>query len=291
MIANTDMIDTAIIPIAGRAKRHEPLSRVVPKALLPLPHPDGLAVPVVHWTCAEAAAAGIEQALLVVSPDQQAVVEQYFAAAVSETHPLPLPPRIRTIVQPRPAGLGAAVSQAASELGEGRFLVMLGDHIYAHRRGIGACASQVIEAAGRYPAAVAMIGVQAVDAAELPRVGVLAGEPAGGRVYRCTDFVEKPDAETARLRLTTPDLEPGQFLAHCGLYMFGPQILDCLTEVASMRGSSEEVELAAAQSMLLDRHRGQYLACRIDGRAWDTGTPRGYIDTFTAFACPGAKES
>ena len=63
MMVATMKINKAIVPIAGLGSRMGPLGRVVPKVLLPLPHPAGLAVPLVHWVCAEAAAAGVEQVL------------------------------------------------------------------------------------------------------------------------------------------------------------------------------------------------------------------------------------
>ena len=61
--------------------------------------------------------------------------------------------------------------------------------------------------------AVAMVGVQPVGPEQLAQVGVVAGRPLAptGAVYACRDFVEKPDAQTARERLVTPGLPEGRY--------------------------------------------------------------------------------
>jgi UTP-glucose-1-phosphate uridylyltransferase len=123
-----------------------------------------------------------------------------------------------------------------------------------------------------------MVGVQPVEADELSRVGTCRGESVGSGVYRCTDFVEKPDPATAQARLTTPDLPAGRFLAHCGIYAFSPAIFEHL----AARPSGGERELAHAQSLLLRANPGRYFLRWIDGTAYDTGTPANLAKAFAA---------
>jgi len=127
--------------------------------------------------------------------------------------------------------------------------------------------------------------------AERTAGGASAGGGAGGRrpaVFRCTDFVEKPDLATARSRLRTPGMRRDRFLAHCGIYAFAPEILDCLEELMARQGAAGrrtgagEVQLAGAQSILLARHPKDYYLIEIAGRAYDTGTPAGYVATWKA---------
>src|SRR5918992_1785164 len=59
------MIDTAIIPCGGRGTRLYPISRWVPKELLPV----GLR-PLLFWTLDEAAAAGLRRAIIVTNPEK-----------------------------------------------------------------------------------------------------------------------------------------------------------------------------------------------------------------------------
>jgi UTP-glucose-1-phosphate uridylyltransferase len=136
-----------------------------------------------------------------------------------------------------------------------------------------------------------MIGMQAVGAEELCRVGTARGEPMGSRVFRCTAFIEKPTVAEATEHLVTPGLAEGTWLAHAGIYAFSTQIFDCLTELAHAdRADGTEIELAAAQAMLLDRHPDSYLLRLLDGQVHDTGNPPGYARAFAAWRA-GMSES
>ncbi len=279
-------IQKAIIPVAGRATRIGPLSAVLPKSLLPLPSPTSQVRPVVDFICQEASQAGIDEVALIVSPGQQELFEAYFTEARKSTEH-PLPDRIEYIVQPSPAGFGDAVLLAKDFAWNHRFALLLGDHVYRARESCRPCGAQVTEAASNFDA-VAMIGVQPVGPDQLGLVGVSGGELVADQVFRCTAFVEKPELETARSELVTAGLEGEQFLGHCGIYIFGPEIFDCLSELAGQdRPPGSEVELAAAQSKLLDRYPGRYYLFHIEGQAFDVGTQAGYIQTFKSFAGSG----
>jgi len=166
-------------------------------------------------------------------------------------------------------------------------MVLLGDHVRIASAGRPPCAAQVAEAFARRQAA-AMIGVHTVGPEALPRMGVARGKPAGNGVYLCTDFVEKPDPATARRRLRTEDLPEDRFLAHCGIYIFTTDILDCLAELAAPgRPAEAELELADAQAMLLERRPESYYLCRVAGRAYDAGTPTGYREAQVALVGEG----
>jgi len=287
------MIAKALIPIAGTGSRLAPITSAVPKAMLPLPAGPEAMLPVLHWICAEAAAAGANEVLLIASPWQQALVAAYLDSAGKSGGP-PLPERIEIAIQETPAGFGDAVARGRDFVGGEDFMLLLGDHVYIPAGPArAACAAQVAMAHENVRGA-ATIGVQAVGADELSRVGVPAGEPVGDRLYRCTRFVEKPDPAAAARRLVTPGLPAGQFLAHCGIYIFTSEIFDCLAALAgnpptcrrqagaARRGA--ELQLADAQGVLLDRHGRDYYLYRIHGRAYDTGTVGNYVKAVAAFA-------
>jgi len=278
------MLTKAVIPIAGTGSRMMPLSSVIPKAMLPLPCSDTSMLPVVHWILAEARSCGIEDALLIISPSQREIVERYLDQVPQDAPPR-LPRQISLTVQEKPRGFGDAVARGEDFVGKDPFMLLLGDHVYLPQSDTESCSSQVRSAFEKHQGA-AMIGVQAVGCDELPRVGVPAGDPIRERTYRCTDFVEKPDQVTASKRLRTPGLGDAQFLAHCGIYVFTPEIFQCLSQLSP--GSSEspgkELQLADAQSLLLERHGNDYFLYRIEGRAYDTGTPQNYAKAVAAFA-------
>jgi UTP-glucose-1-phosphate uridylyltransferase len=185
------------------------------------------------------------------------------------------------------------VLQAREATGGGAFLLFLGDHVYLPPPGGPSPAAAVLDAWSAADAPAAVVGMHRVGAAELPRVGVARGEPAGADVprgpaapglYRCADFVEKPDAATAERRLRTPGLPAGAYLAHGGIYAFAGEMFERLADLAASGSAGGEIELAAAQRQLLeDRPEGYYLL-ELPGRAFDTGSVTGYAEAFEAFA-------
>jgi UTP--glucose-1-phosphate uridylyltransferase len=274
-------ISLAIIPVAGLGTRLGPITRVLPKAMFPLVGPDGAVRPVADWIARSAAAAGVERIVFITSAGQEAMLRAYFAGEAD------LAGRIACIADVAPHGFGYAVA-AAADLAAGRpVMVLLGDHVHLAEDGPG----PVAEVASAFAAgeAAAVVGVQRVGAEGLGLVGVCRGEPAGERLYRCTDIVEKPDAATAADRLITPGLPAGQYLAHAGIYAFSAEIFDCLARRVAARPDGREVGLTEAQQDLLARHRDGYLLREVTGRTLDTGTPAAYAAAVAALAGSGGR--
>ncbi|MFP4356309.1 MAG: sugar phosphate nucleotidyltransferase [Phycisphaerae bacterium] len=277
----TREISSAVIPVAGKGTRMAPVTSVLPKALLPLVDQHGQLRTVLEMILADVAEAGIEHAILVVSPGQREMIETYLAAA-GELGRTALVERIDWQVQTEAAGFGDAVAQTRPLLGQAGVLVMLGDHIHLPQPFQPSCTRQVIDA-WRKDRPAAMIGMQPVEESELHLVGTAGGEPLGDGLYRCRDFVEKPDLETARKRLRTPGLAEGTYLAHAGIFAFGPEIFDALDQEARAAArTGREVQLAGAQEILLGQYPQSYLLRQLAGVALDTGTPDGYEKTQAA---------
>ena len=65
-------IRTAVIPVAGRGTRFHPVTKAVPKELLPL-----VDTPILQHIVAEALESGIENIVFITSKDKYAI-EDYF---------------------------------------------------------------------------------------------------------------------------------------------------------------------------------------------------------------------
>ena len=275
------MISRALIPVAGRGTRMRPLTSVVPKALLGLVDGGGRLKSVLHVICEEAIAAGVGQIGVVVSPWQEQMVRDYFAAVESEFGGFGA--AIEYIRQVEPKGFGDAVLQCRDFVGDEAFMLLLGDHIHVAADGEAACGLQVAEAFSRSKA-VTMVGVQPVAEDELSRVGAACGDQIGGDVYRCRRFIEKPDPAVARSELVTAGLADDTYLGHCGIYVFGGEIFECIEQAGAIaREVGKEVELADAQGLLLEKYPEQYYLYKIAGQAYDLGTPSGYADAQSVF--------
>ncbi len=280
------MIRKALIPIAGKGTRLMPVTSVVPKAMFPLIDSTDNIKAVLHVICEHAVSAGAQSVGIVMSPWQVGIVQRYFEAA-REYGFEELPARIEYITQTSPKGFGDAVLQARNFVGDEPFMLLLGDHIHIPDDDKPACAAQVVEAFDSAGAA-AMIGMQTISATELSKVGVAGGIRIQQDTYRCTCFVEKPDIDTARRKLRTDGLPKDTFLAHSGIYIFTPEIFECIEEVAvAAEKTAGEIELADAQSLLLTRRPKKYLLHNISGRAYDVGNPAGYAEAQVAFRAAG----
>ena len=268
-------VRTALIPVAGRGTRLGPIASVFPKAMLPLVDASNDLVTVLHIIVQQALQAGIERVGIIVSPWQHDMLRQYFAA-IEDQGCESFSAVIEYIIQPSPKGFGDAVLRGAGFVANKPFVLLLGDHVHIQDPGAPSCTRQVTEDFVAQDG-VAMIGVQAVHAEELSRVGVCRGAPMGKNVYRCACFVEKPCLSVARDCLVTEGLPAETFLAHCGIYVFSSEIFECLRRTKSQQ-PGQEIELADAQSLLLEMDPQTYFLCKIMGRAYDVGTPAGYAE-------------
>lgn len=275
------IVTRAVIPVAGLARRMGPISRAVPKSMFPLVDSRGRIRPLLHHACMEASAAGIDSVAIVVNPQQIDLLHRYFTAAGKESA-VELPVNIDFISQPQPRGLGEAVMLAEYFAASEPFMMLLGDHAWVSAERARPSAAQVVDAYAEHRGA-AMVGMQVVAPEALPSVGVARGRLVKDRLYVCEDIVEKPTVEVARQRLTSPDLGPEKYLAHNGMYVFSPEIFDCLRELSrAYRPAGEELQLTAAQQLLLSRHREDYFLLSVAGRCMDCGTPCGYAEAFDA---------
>jgi UTP--glucose-1-phosphate uridylyltransferase len=276
------MIDSVILPVAGKGTRLMPMTQVLPKPLFPLVTAGGRVVCVLHILLEQIHSAAIERVALIVSPGQQTLIERYLTGLETAARDR-LPRHIQFIEQTEARGFGDAVWLGREFVGQKPFVILLGDHLHVSPPGTDTCLTQVAQAFARF-SGDAMIGVHSVGRDEVHKVGLVKGELMEEPVYRCADFVEKPSPEIARQRLTTPGMKPDTFLGHCGIYVFSPLIFKFLEQEQSRcRGGTGEVELAAAQSRLLQADPANYFLCRIRGSAYDMGTVTGYQNTFRAY--------
>lgn len=111
-------LDTAIIPCGGLGTRMLPITRWLPKELLPVS-----LVPLIHWTLAEAADAGLSRAIVVTNPAKPILED---VARDFERPGF----RVELVSQDRPAGLGDAMLRARGAIGDQPFAVVLPDNLF-----------------------------------------------------------------------------------------------------------------------------------------------------------------
>ena len=253
---------TAIIPAAGLGTRFLPLTRAVPKEMLPIGNKPALQVIV-----DEALEAGCDDVIVIISHAKE-LVRDYFSSDPAYAS------RIRWVYQEEQHGLGHAILQAEDLRREtsdkDSVLVLLGDAVIS-----GCHASSEMVALSRANGGASVIGCEHVPPEKVSRYGILKVE--GGRVI---DMVEKPSVEEA----------PSD-LAVAGRYLLDAKIFDYLKTQTPGKGG--EIQLTDAIRRMISpsgnrtfehsNNRTILLPYVYSGKRHDIGNPQGYFETLCAF--------
>jgi UTP--glucose-1-phosphate uridylyltransferase len=263
----------AVIPAAGLGTRFLPVTKSVPKELLPI-----LDKPMLQYVVEEAAEAGVEEVIVVVSPGKESIAAYFqpqpeLEDRLEESGAPDLLEKVRRaaslarvsfVVQERPLGLGHAVLTARDAVGHEPFVVVLPDDIVAHRPGV---VSQIVEAGERLGAGVVAVEAVAWDAVH--NYGVVDALPAGEGLHRVKGLVEKPPREEAPSNLSI-----------VGRYILPPEIFDCLERTPP--GAKGEIQLTDGMLLLLES--ADLYAYEFKGTRYDGGTPLGLLRASLEYA-------
>ena len=227
----------AVILVGGFGTRLRPLTRDIPKQMLPV-----VDRPIIEHVVAHLAGHGVTRVVLSLGFRPEAFADAYPDGTCAG---LPL----HYAVEPEPLDTAGAVRFAALEAGMGAdddtFLVLNGDVLTD--LDIGA-----MVASHRAAGAEATLALTEVD--DPSRYGVVPTDAEG----RVLGFVEKPDAESA----------PSRWI-NAGTYVLEPSILDRIPDGRPVSIEREVFPAMAAEGCL---H-----AMRSDAYWIDTGTPEAYI--------------
>ncbi|GAB3224788.1 UTP--glucose-1-phosphate uridylyltransferase GalU [Glycomyces halotolerans] len=265
----------AVIPAAGNATRFLPVTKAVPKELLPI-----VDKPVLEYIVEEAAAAGADDVLLVTARGKDSMVDYFDArldleAALEEKgkdaalEAVKAPERIaeiHTVRQGGALGLGHAVGRAAAHVGDEPFAVLLGDE-FCHLD--DKLLPRMIDLQARTGGIV--LALMEVPREEVSRYGVASIETTDtDDVVEVTGMVEKPDVDQAPSNLIL-----------IGRYVLPGSIFPVLHATPPGRGG--EIQLTDA----MDTMRGKGTPVHgvvFRGRRYDTGQPVEYLQTLVELA-------
>lgn len=263
-------IKKAVLPVAGLGTRFLPVTKVVPKELLPIG-----SRPSLDYIVEEAALAGITEIILVVSSLKRGVAE-YFdsdtmvdlmlsstgkSALLDDLYRKFQGLRFRFALQDSPKGLGHAVLCARELVGDESFLVMLPDDlIYT---GSGPSVSRQL--ISRYEASQgeSVLALLPVTPEQVSAYGIIAGDRMSDDDYRVTHMVEKPAREKAPTGL-----------AVVGRYVLSPQVFEALATIKP--GALGELQLTDALVCLAEA--GTLRGTLFEGRRFDIGVPAGLVE-------------
>ena len=259
-------IRKAVIPAAGFGTRFLPVTRTIPKVMIPV-----LNEPAIQFSVREAADAGIEHIVFVISRGQEATNDYFKPVPALEdaleqrgnTELLNAMRDISSMIetsfvyQDEQLGLGHAVLMAKYEIGDEPFAVFLPDDIiWADSPPIG----DMIKVFSEQKSSV--IAVKQVPDEAIPNLGVIDPEPLNDNVYRIKGMVEKPRLEDAPSNL-----------AIVGRYVLTPEVFDALEQAPP--GAIGEIQLTDAIEAVR-AEQGAY-AYKIVADHFDVGTPLGML--------------
>ncbi len=264
----------AIIPAAGLGTRLLPNTKSIPKEMLPL-----VDKPVLQYIVEEAVAAGVEE-LLIITNRGKSPIEDYFDYAPDlearlladgkekEAHTVRSVADMADVFflrQKETKGLGHAIWRAKSFVGDEPFGILLGDDIMLSSTPV---LKQLVEAAEANDCSA--IAVREFPGEEICKYSsVRLEEKLGENVYRISDMNEKPSV-----------YEKLSDYAIMGRYVLTPAIFDILEK--TLPGRNNEIQLTDGMRALCRREK----MCAVDfeGRRYDTGNLRGYLEATIDFA-------
>ncbi len=260
-------VDWAVIPVAGRGTRMHPLSRAVPKELLPLGRK-----PVVQHVVEELVCAGMRQLVFVTSPDKPAIRDllrdaNFWRGQLADLTSEEV--QLHVVEQKRQIGLGDAVLQAQALVERQPFVVALGDCVIGGNNP-SALLKRMLDRihASKF---AAIIALEEVPANEVAKYGIakIAGT---GRWLSIQDLVEKPPIDTAPSRG-----------AIAGRYVLNPDVFSFLAQTEKGRGG--EIQLTdAIRGMIRGGSDVVGVPLLLDERRYDVGEFAPYYKAFEAFS-------
>ena len=284
-------ITHAVIPVAGFGTRMLPLSKSVPKELLPLGNR-----PAIHYVVEEAIAAGIKHIVL-VGHAQKSAIENYFDInaeldnqlrakgkdeLADSLNWLPDDVTISMIRQGKPLGLGHAVLAARPIIGEHDFAVLLPDVVLDPFTTDMTTDNLAFMIDAFAKDNHSQILVNEVGDEDVHKYGIAKLSEPDNSVHHDIDnkadantsfkiagFVEKPNLADAPSRL-----------AVVGRYVFSNHIFDYLANTKASVGG--EIQLTDAIDTLISQYGVNVTTMR--GASYDAGDMRSYMQAFIYFA-------
>lgn len=264
----------AIIPAAGLGTRLLPNTKSIPKEMLPL-----VDKPVIQYIVEEAVSAGVEE-ILIITNRGKSPIEDYFDYAPDLEERLRADGKIKDaetvrsvadmadiffLRQKETKGLGHAIWRAKSFVGNEPFAILLGDDIMLGDKPV---LKQLVEAAEANDCSAIAIR-EVPDELITKYSSVKLGEKLSDRVYSITDMNEKPTLD-----------EKYSNYAILGRYVLTPAIFDILEHTAP--GRNNEIQLTDGMKALC--HMEKFTGVDFEGRRYDTGNLKGYLESIIDFA-------
>ncbi len=277
-----EVIQKAVIPVAGLGTRMLPATKAIPKEMLPI-----VDKPLIQYVVNEAVAAGITEIVLVTHASKNAIHNHFDTSFELETQlekrlKRQVLEKVRAIVpkgvtiiairQAQAKGLGHAINCARPAVGDNPFAVLLPDVLVDEYRS-DLKADNMAAMVKRFESTGAsQIMVEPVPKESVDKYGVIdcnGHDLEEGQTVSIKAMVEKPPVDSAPSNL-----------AIVGRYILSADIWPLLNKTEP--GAGGEIQLTDAIDGLLNSAAVE--AYRIVGKSHDCGTKLGYVQAQIEYA-------
>lgn len=268
------MIKKAVIPAAGWGTRFLPITKAVPKEMLPI-----IDKPALSYIVEEAVNSGIEEILIIISSNKGAI-QSYFENNLELEMFLKEKNKLEDIKlikstnygvkifytnQEEQLGLGHAVLQAEKFINGEPFAVLLGDDVYVSKE--KPALKQLIDAYNEKKSSI--LGTLEVPDSDTKLYGIcIPSDDSQKPIVKLKGVVEKPQEKA-----------PSNS-AISGRYILTPQIFDLLKN--QKRGAGNEIQLTDSILRLMDTE--EVFSLDMTGKRYDIGSKLGYIEAIIDFS-------
>ena len=271
-------IKKVVIAAAGLGTRFLPITKTIPKEMLPV-----VDKPCIQYIVEEAIQSGIKEIIIVTGKNKRAM-EDYFDSSfelyynlrknkkfkeLRELEQLEKMAKFFYVRQLHPRGDGHAILCAKEIVDDEPFAVLFGDDFFDSKV---PALKQLINEYEHYNAPV--VALQKVPKEETNKYGIIAGKKISERTFEINHFVEKPKVEEA----------PSD-MAIVGKYIVTPELMRTLATIKT----AKKTELKLINAMYEYVKNKPIYGIDIEGERFDTGDKLGYLKAVVHFALKDEK--
>jgi len=262
------MIKHCLFPVAGFGTRFLPVTKTVPKELLPI-----LDKPLIQYAIDEAYESELTEMVLVINEHKLAIKKYfepfpYLESLISSStkidklnciHNITRNCNLNYINQAEMLGLGHAILQGKDMIGNNPFAVILPDDLCHNEHQSVMKQMQEIFKENKDKCIVA---VEEVNIKDVDKYGVISFKTSFGNVFQVDDMIEKPSSSEAPSNL-----------AIIGRYILTPDIFEILEQTEPDHNG--EIQITNALRKIAKN--GKVIAYKFKGKRIDCGSVDGYI--------------
>lgn len=264
------MIKKCLFPAAGYGTRFLPATKAIPKEMLPVHNK-----PLLQYGIEEALSAGIKNMAIVTGRGKRSIEDHFdnsfeLESQLKGTNREHYLDQIKKVIenasftyirQHQMLGLGHAILTGEPLIGNEAFAVILADDLCETQE--ESVLSQMIKIFNKFRCSI--VAIQEVSYDEVDKYGIISGElmPGSKNIYKIKDMIEKPCIDNAPSNL-----------AIIGRYILTPDIFNILRIIEPDK--NHEIQLTNA--LLEQSRKGKVLAYKFNGKRFDCGNVKGYLE-------------